>query len=271
MIKPRRRFGQHFLEPAWVRKLVDVVGPRSDDVFVEIGPGRGALTIPLAALVRRLVAIEIDRDLASRLARVAPSNVEVVTADFLDTDVRALVQPLPAPIRVVGNLPYNVSSPILFRLLSLADDGRFASDATLMLQREVADRIAAPPGGREYGVLSVFTQLRADVAKALVLPPGAFRPAPAVTSAVVHLSFRPPAVAVGDMALFGEIVRAAFSHRRKTLANALKAFGEDRGTPAAEALAKAGIDGRRRPETLALGELAALTQVFASVNRPDVL
>ena len=270
-MRTRKRFGQHFLEPAWVSKLLDVLRPQPDDLVVEIGPGLGALTLPLAPQVARLIAIEIDRDLASRLARLAPPNVQVVTADFLDTNVRALLPAASTPVRLVGNLPYNVSSPILFRLLALADEGRVVSDATLMLQREVADRVAAPPGGREYGVLSVLTQMRADVTRPLVLPPGAFRPAPAVMSAVVHLAFGAPSVRVEDPVLLERMVRAAFSQRRKTLGNALKAFAEARGVPAAEALAKAGIDARRRPETLDLRELAALTRVFASGDRPDVL
>jgi len=271
MMKTRKRFGQHFLEPAWVRKLLDVVHARPDDVFVEIGAGLGALTLPLAPRVARLLAIEIDRDLASNLARVAPANVRVVTADFLDADLRGLLPADATPVRVVGNLPYNVSSPILFRLLSAADEGRFLSDATLMLQREVADRIAARPGGKDYGVLSVLTQLRADVTRPLALPPGAFRPRPRVTSAVIHLVFRPPDVTVRDPALLERMVRSVFTHRRKTLANALREFADAHSRPAVEALAKAGIDPRRRPETLGLSELAALTEVFASGDRPDVL
>ncbi len=271
MFRPRKRFAQHFLEPAWVRRLLDVVQPRPGDVFLEIGPGLGALTVPLAPQVARLLVIEIDRDLAARLARVAPANVQVVTADFLRTNLQALLPAGSTPVRVVGNLPFNISSPILFRLLAAADEGRFLSDATLMLQREVADRVAARPGGKEYGVLSVLTQLRADVMRALVLPPGAFRPAPGVTSAVVHLAFRPPNLAVKDPGLLEQMVRAAFTHRRKTLGNALKEFAQARGMSAVEALAKAGIDARRRPETVDLPELAALTEVFASGVRPDVL
>ena len=270
-MKARKRFGQHFLEPAWARKLLDVVQPQPEDVFLEIGPGLGALTLPLAPRAAKVFAIEIDRDLAATLARAAPANVQVITADFLDTDVASLLPAVPRPIRVVGSLPYNVSSPILFRLLALADDGRFARDATLMLQREVAERIAARPGGREYGILTVLTQWHAEVARPLVLPPGAFRPAPAVMSAVIHLTFRAPRVAIEHPELLEQMVRAAFGQRRKTLGNALKAFGTGRGVPAIEALAKAGIDARRRPETLDMAEQAALTEVFASGNRPDVL
>ena len=271
MIKARKRFGQHFLEPAWVHKLLEVVCPRPEDVFLEIGPGLGALTLPLAPQVARLLVIEIDRDLASKLARVAPANVQVVTADFLDADLRALLPTGATPVRVVGNLPYNISSPILFRLLSAADEGRFFSDATLMLQREVADRLAARPGTRDYGVLSVLVQLRADVTRQLVLPPGAFRPAPRVSSAVVRLAFRPPTVAMLEPALFEQMVRSMFAQRRKTVGNALRGFAEAHGQPTAEAAAKAGIDPGRRPETLELKELSRLADVFASGSRPDVL
>ena len=270
-MKARRRFGQHFLEAVWVGKLLDVVRPQPGDVFLEIGPGRGALTLPLAARVSRLVVIEIDRGLASQLQRAVPGNVQVVTADFLKADVRSLLSTSAAPVRVAGNLPYNVSSPILFRLLSLADEGRFLSDATLMLQREVADRLAAPPGTRDYGVLSVLVQLRADVTRPLVLPPGAFRPAPHVSSAVVRLAFRPPTVRLLEPALFEQMVRSMFAQRRKTVGNALRRFAEAHGQPIGEAMAKAAVDPGRRPETLELGELSRLADVFASGSRPDVL
>jgi 16S rRNA (adenine1518-N6/adenine1519-N6)-dimethyltransferase len=270
-MKARKRFGQHFLEAVWVRKLLDVLRPQPDDVFLEIGPGRGALTLPLAPRVSRLVVVEIDRGLASELERAVPGNVHVVTADFLKTDVRSLLSTSAAPVRVVGNLPYNVSLPILFRLLSLAADGHFLSDATLMLQREVAGRLAARPGTRDYGVLSVLVQLRADVTRQLVLPPGAFRPAPRVSSAVVRLAFRPPTVAMLQPALFEQMVRSMFAQRRKTVGNALRGFAEAHGQPTAEAAAKAGIDPGRRPETLELKELSRLADVFASGSRPDVL
>src|SRR5688572_7143767 len=152
--RARKRFGQHFLEPAWVVRLVDALSPLATDTFLEIGPGRGALTRVLAPRVRRLVCVEIDRDLAAALRADAPPNVEVVTGDFLDDGLgvdAATSGPMeggsPLPVRVVGNLPYNVSSPILFRLLQSAEEGRRLRDATVMLQKEVADRLTAPPGG----------------------------------------------------------------------------------------------------------------------------
>lgn len=258
--RPRKRFGQHFLEAAWVAKLVDALDPRADETFLEIGPGRGALTKPLAPRVQRLVAVEIDRDLAARLAADAPPNVRIVAADFLETDVADLLASEHLPVRVVGNLPYNVASPILFRLLALHDAGRSIRDATLMLQRELAERLVARPGTREHGALSLQVALHADVDRLMTLPPGAFRPPPKVTSAVVRLRFRPPAVDVGDPQAFETLVRALFLQRRKMLANALKPFADSRGLSAAEMLRDAGIDGRRRPETLTLAEMSRLAR-----------
>jgi 16S rRNA (adenine1518-N6/adenine1519-N6)-dimethyltransferase len=260
--RPRKRFGQHFLEPAWVAKLVDVVRPSPDDTFLEIGPGRGALTRALAPRVRRIVAVEIDRDLAAALPREVPEHVRVVQSDFLDVDFDDLLAGEATPLRVIGNLPYNVSSPILFALLAAHDKGRRFRDATLMLQREVADRLVAPPGTSEYGTLAIQVALHADVERLLVLPPGAFRPPPKVTSAVVHLSFRPPPVDVGDPARFERLVRGAFSQRRKTMANALRPHLD--GTDPAAMLRAVGIDPQRRPETLTVEEFARLSRYGAS-------
>jgi 16S rRNA (adenine1518-N6/adenine1519-N6)-dimethyltransferase len=266
--RPRRRFGQHFLEPAWVAKLVEVIAPSPDDRFLEIGPGRGAITRPLAGRAARVVAIEVDRDLARDLRSLEIPNVSVIEADVLEVDLEDLAaRELDAApthrARVVGNLPYNISSPILFRLLEASVGGRF-SDATLMLQTEVADRLVAAPGSGEYGVLSVLTAVDADVAQVLVLPPGAFRPMPKVRSAVVRLTFREPRVTIADREVFTQLVRSMFTQRRKIVGNAVHAFAATRGTDARDALAEAGIDAQRRPETLDLTELARLAGVFAS-------
>jgi 16S rRNA (adenine1518-N6/adenine1519-N6)-dimethyltransferase len=167
----------------------------------------------------------------------------------------------------VGNLPYNISSPILFRLLELQRRHAAFADATVMVQREVADRLVAKPGTKDYGVLTVMLGLHTRIVRLLDLPPGAFRPAPKVRSTVVQLTFGPPAVRVPDEALFERMVKAMFGQRRKTVSNALKAF--DATAPAVVALS--GIDGRRRPETLDLAEMARLADLFASVRRPAVL
>jgi 16S rRNA (adenine1518-N6/adenine1519-N6)-dimethyltransferase len=268
--KARKRFAQHFLEPAWVGKLVAAMAPAPDDVFIEIGPGRGAITEPLAARVARLVVVEVDRDLAAAL-ETRWSNVTVVNHDVLDVDLNALASQATAglapgrPVRIAGNLPYNISSPILFTLLEASASGAFR-DAHLMLQKEVADRLVARPGTREYGVLTLSTMLRADVSRVLSLPPGAFRPAPKVHSAVVRLAFRPPPVEVDDPELVVSVVRAVFTQRRKTIANALAPYASARGGSAREWLAAAAIDPDLRPENLTLIDFARLSRVCAIVS-----
>lgn len=268
-MKARKRFAQHFLEPAWVAKLVAAVGAGADDAILEIGPGRGAITRPLAAQAGRLLAIEVDRDLAADLEAARLPNVTVVTGDVLAVDlVPILTNWLGAPpgpgnqFRIVGNLPYNISSPILFKLLDLAAATGGARDALLMLQKEVADRLVARVGTGDYGVLTVLTALHADVTRVLSLPPGAFRPPPKVHSAVVRLQFRPPRVDVGDPTAFVRMVRTTFTQRRKTLGNALKAYAAEIGVGADRALAATGIDPKRRPETLEPAEFAALSRAF---------
>jgi len=258
--RARKRFGQHFLEAAWATRLLAAQSPQPDDVFLEIGPGRGALTIPLAARVRRIVAVEIDRDLAAHLRAELPTNVRVVEGDFLDLDLEDLLRQEPRPVRVVGNLPYNVSSPILFKLLSTAAEGQVFSDATLMLQKEVADRLVAAPGTGEYGTLTIQVALIADVERVLTLPPGAFRPPPKVTSAVVRMRFRPPCEDVGDRQTFERLVRGIFLQRRKTLLNALKPVADTFGRSSAELIAKAGVDGTKRPQELTLRDIARLSR-----------
>jgi len=256
----RKRFGQHFLEAAWVAKLIGAIAPTQDQTFLEIGPGRGALTRPLAARAGRVVAIEIDRDLAALLERESIQNLRVLQSDFLDVDLRATLADERRPLRVAGNLPYNVSSPILFRLLGAADEGRFFSDATLMLQKEVADRLVARPGRKEYGALAIQVTLLADVDHLLTLPPGAFRPPPKVTSAVVRLRFRPPAVDVGDPKVFERIVRGMFLQRRKTVANALRPVADSLGRSSGELLERAQVDGTLRPEALTVHDIARLSR-----------
>jgi 16S rRNA (adenine1518-N6/adenine1519-N6)-dimethyltransferase len=260
MIQARKRFGQHFLEPAWVTKVIGAIAPAKDQAFLEIGPGRGALTRPLAERAGRVVAIEIDRDLASALEREAIPNLRVVQSDFLDANLREVLRGEPRPLRVAGNLPYNVSSPILFTLLGAADEGRAFADATLMLQKEVADRLVATPGRKAYGALAIQVGLTADVEQLLTLPPGAFRPPPKVTSAVVRLRFRPPSVDVGDPKVFERIVRGMFLQRRKTVSNALRPVADSLGHSSAELLERARVDGRLRPEALTLDQIARLSR-----------
>jgi 16S rRNA (adenine1518-N6/adenine1519-N6)-dimethyltransferase len=259
--RARKRFGQHFLESAWADKLVAAIGPRPDDRFLEIGPGPGALTLRLAPRVLSLAAIEIDRDMAAALGRQALPNVTIIRQDFLGADLRFFTRD--GPLRVAGNLPYNVSSPILFKLLDAHRAHGGLRDATLMLQREVAERIEAGPGSGDYGVLAILIQLHADVQRVLVLPPGAFRPPPKVHSAVIRLTFREPAVRLVEEGVFRALVRSVFTQRRKTLGNALKPFAEIRGVEARDVLRAAGIDQVRRPETLTLEEFGHLANLLA--------
>jgi 16S rRNA (adenine1518-N6/adenine1519-N6)-dimethyltransferase len=258
--RARKRFGQHFLEPAWVARLIAALAPRADETFLEIGPGRGALTTPLSARCGRIVAVEIDRDLAAALTARLPSNVDLVQGDFLQVDPATLLRSAAVPVRVVGNLPYNVASPILFHLLHHAGDGTLLRDATLMLQREVAERLLARPGTPHYGALAIQVGLLADVQLVLSLPPGAFRPPPKVHSSVVRLSFRPPAVDVGDRVMFERLVRGLFLQRRKMLLNALKPVADSLGRSASEVIDATGLDPRRRPETLSLVDMARLSR-----------
>ena len=259
-LRAKKRFGQHFLEPAWVNKLIQAVNPSPDDTFLEIGPGRGALTKALSPRVRRMVAVEIDRDLAADLPAHVPPNVRVVEGDFLRVDLDAVLQGEEIPLRVIGNLPYNVASPILFALLDAADEGRRFVDATLMLQKEVADRLVARPGSRDYGALAIQVSLMARVDRILTLPPGAFRPPPKVTSAVVRLQFHPPSEQVGDRATFERVVRGVFLQRRKTLLNALKPVADSFNRSASELIEQAGVDPSKRPEALTLEEMARLAR-----------
>ncbi|OFV94355.1 MAG: ribosomal RNA small subunit methyltransferase A [Acidobacteria bacterium RIFCSPLOWO2_02_FULL_64_15] len=258
----RKRFGQHFLEPAWVTKVVRAIEPQADECFFEIGSGRGALTGPLAARARSVVAFEIDRDLAAMLNARAPANVTVVEGDFLES--RWMLDHPPAtPVRVAGNLPYNVASAILFKLVDLYSGGCRLADATVMLQREVARRLVAHPGSRTYGVLTVLIGHSAEATELLSLPPGAFRPVPKVHSSLVRLRFHAPDPPVRDAACFRAIVESVFTRRRKTLANALLAYSGSRRLAPREALSRAGLNGRQRPETLTIAELASLSDVYA--------
>lgn len=277
--RPRKRFGQHFLERAWVDKLIHAIAPAADETFLEIGPGRGALTRPLAACARHVLAWEIDRDLATWLRAAALPNLTVIDGDFLEISAARLRDELtniayadgPSvrlkpdstyEVRVAGNLPYNVASPILFKLVELHGAGIPILDATVMLQREVADRLTATAGTREYGVLTVLIGQSARVERLLNLPPGAFRPAPKVHSALVRLRLHPPEPAATSPAVFTALVQAVFTRRRKTLANALKAFPLSAKLAPVTALKRAGLDGQRRPETLTILELVRLADTF---------
>ena len=230
--RPRKRFGQHFLhDPGVIRRIVDAIAPSPEDVLVEIGPGEGALTRPLLVHSRRLEVIEIDRDLAAALSA---DGVKVHVADALEFDFGVL----PMGMRIVGNLPYNISTPLLFHLARYAGRVR---DLHFMLQLEVVERMVAKPSTPEYGRLSVMLQTRFAMEKLFRVAPGAFRPPPKVDSAVVRMV--PLSAPLGcDEKVFEKVVREAFSARRKTLRNALSLKPGD--------YAELGIDAKLRPENL---------------------
>jgi 16S rRNA (adenine1518-N6/adenine1519-N6)-dimethyltransferase len=247
----RKRFGQHFLADGhYVARIIDAIAPRRGDNLIEIGPGFGALTRPLLERTGRLAAIEIDRDLAARLAaEFSPDRLALHVVDALAFDFATLGERL----RVVGNLPYNISSPLLFHLARF--DARLV-DLHLMLQREVVARMSAPPATPDYGRLSVMLQSRFAVTRLFIVPAGAFRPAPKVESAVVRLvplgSARPPLAGEHP---FARGVAAAFGQRRKTLKNALATICDE------DVLARADIDPTARGETLSVADFVRLANI----------
>lgn len=247
----RKRFGQHFLTDEFViAAIVDAIAPQPGDAMVEIGPGLGAMTVPLAARCGALTVIELDRDLAARLRRRA--GLQVIEADVLKVDFEALARQFGQPLRVVGNLPYNISTPILFHLLGHVDH---VADQHFMLQKEVVDRMAAAPGSKTYGRLSVMLQWRYAIDSLLDVPPTAFEPPPRVDSAVVRM--RPlPALPGIDAALLGKIVTLAFSQRRKVLRNTLGPWLAGHGYTG-------GFDLARRAEQVPVAEYVALTRALA--------
>ena len=257
MHRPRKRFGQHFLHDRNViARIVAALAPRPDDHIVEIGPGKGALTRELATHLTHFDAVELDRDLLARLEAEFPRDgLTLHNADALKFDFCKIASG-GGKLRVIGNLPYNISTPLLFHLL---DQAGCIEDMLFMLQKEVVERLRAAPGGKDYGRLSVMIQYRCAVEKLFDVAPGAFTPPPKVDSAVVRLvPHATPPVAVNDEAQFSQAVRAAFASRRKTLRNNLK------GLLSAEDMTALGIDPTRRAETLSLAEFAALSNAMPS-------
>jgi 16S rRNA (adenine1518-N6/adenine1519-N6)-dimethyltransferase len=243
----RKRFGQHFLvDPAVIERIVAAIDPRPGEALVEIGPGRGALTAPLLARTGALTAIELDRDLAARLKRTP--GLEVIEADVLGVDFAALAGVVAQrKLRIVGNLPYNISTPILFHLLAASEA---VVDQHFMLQKEVVARMAASPGGKDYGRLTVMLQWRYDIEQLLDVPPTAFEPPPRVDSAVVRMTplAKPASL---DPALLREIVTVAFSQRRKLLRHTLGRWLEQRADAPS-------FDVQRRAEEVSVDEYVAL-------------
>jgi len=259
--RPSKRFGQNFLaDQSVIQRIISALEPRSDETIVEIGPGKGALTSSLVERSGSVVAIEFDKNLIPILTerfKDSPS-FRLLEDDALTIDFCEAIRPATSA-RLVANLPYNVATAILQKLIA---QRRCIPEMVVMLQKEVVDRITAAPGSGDYGTLAIQVSRVADVERLLTLPPGAFRPPPKVTSAVVRLRFRPPSVDVGDTGVFEKVVRGIFLQRRKTLANALKPVADALGQSADKVVERAEVDGRRRPETLSLAEIARICRAM---------
>jgi 16S rRNA (adenine1518-N6/adenine1519-N6)-dimethyltransferase len=261
--RPKKALGQNFLtDRGVVARIVEAAGIAPGDRVLEVGPGRGAMTRLLAEKGARVLAVELDRQLVPLLERefAGQDNVEIVQADILATDLRQLLRSrCEGQWKVAANLPYNISSQVLIAFL---DNRELFSRLLLMLQKEVGERLVAPPACKEYGILSVFCRLHFDIFREFIVRPGSFYPVPKVDSVV--LRFEPlaaPRAEVGDEAFFRRTVKAAFGQRRKTLLNCLRSGGliaDDKVLE--EVLGRCGIDGGRRGETLSLEEFAALTR-----------
>jgi 16S rRNA (adenine1518-N6/adenine1519-N6)-dimethyltransferase len=265
--RPKKSLGQHFLADAsYVERIVRAIAPRAQDFVLEIGPGEGALTLPLLAAAGKLTAIELDTDLipALRERSRAVGELEIIHADLLQVDLTALARGHGAArMRIAGNLPYYISSPILFHCMQHL---RVIEDMHFMLQKEVVARMAAAPGSKTYGRLSVMLQLQCAVEPLFEVPAGAFRPPPKVDSAVVRLApLQPQARHDAPVDDVHAVVKAAFAQRRKTLSNALGKLLD------AEAIRQAGVDPRARAETLAPSDFVRLAKVFAARRGDDDL
>ncbi len=256
--RARKRFSQNFLHDShYIARIVAAIDPRAGDRIVEIGPGLGALTGPLLERAQQLTCIEIDRDLAAHLRqRHAPSQLSVLESDALKFDWLSFAAAEAQPLRIVGNLPYHISTPLLFALLPIAHRVR---DQHFMLQKEVVDRMAAEPGGKAFGRLSVMLQFRYRVTRLFVVPPGAFSPPPQVHSAIVRLVPKPAAeLPEVDAVVFARVVTAAFGQRRKTLRNALVSLLDE------AAIRSCNIDPGARAETLPVAAFVELARRAAA-------
>ncbi len=255
----RKRFGQNFLhDPAIIGRIVDIINPQAEDNLIEIGPGQGALTRPLLERTKQLNVIEIDRDLVSLLKEefaMASDRLHIHEADVLKFDFTTLGL---SKLRIVGNLPYNISTPVLFHLL---DNAELIQDMLFMLQKEVVDRICASPDSHKYGRLSVMLQYACEVDALMTIKPGAFKPAPKVDSAIVRLIPKKTIdTPVTNFAVFSRLVRDAFSQRRKTIRNALKTYFSNDDFEALD------IASDKRPENLSVNNYVTLANHYDSIR-----
>ena len=262
---PRKGWGQHFLvDRNILNKVIWAAQVEKEDTVLEVGPGLGEMTIALARQAKRVIAIEIDSKLVAILNEKMKNypNVEVVRSDILKVDFNPFLKKEGHPIKVVANLPYQVSTPLLFRFIESKET---FSTFTLMLQKEVAERMVAPPGGKEYGPLSIFIQMFSDVSIRFFIKPSAFFPPPKVESAVVHMVWKEkPIIELQNEEWFKKVVRGCFSYRRKTLVNALKHSELTLPESIELKMEAIGIDPRRRPETLTLQEFVSLATILKS-------
>jgi 16S rRNA (adenine1518-N6/adenine1519-N6)-dimethyltransferase len=260
---PKKRLGQHFLiDRNILDKVVRTAQITKEDVVLEVGPGLGEMTIALACQAKKVIAIEIDSKLAAILEKKMKDypNVEVVNRDILKVDFNQFLKKEGHPIKVVANLPYQISTPLLFRFI---ESEEIFSSFTLMLQKEVAERMVASPGGKEYGPLSIFIQMASDVSICFFIKPSAFFPPPKVESAVVQMAWKErPIIGLQNEEWFKKVVKACFGYRRKTLINALKHSELTLPESIELKMEKIGIDPRRRPETLTIQEYASLAKIL---------
>jgi len=260
-LAPRKKWGQHFLvDQNILDKVIQTAQVGKEDIVLEVGPGIGEMTLALARKAERVIAVEIDSKLVEIVREKLADypNVEVIGGDILALDFKRSFSRQGQQMKVVANLPYQISTPLLFRFI---ESRQIFSTLTLMLQREVAERMAASPGGKQYGPLSIFVQLFSNLSIRFLVKPSAFFPSPRVESAVVHMVWKEkPMVELEDEGWFKEVVKACFGYRRKTLINALKHSGLSLPKDLQGRMEKAGINPQRRPETLTIDEFASLAE-----------
>lgn len=260
---PKRSLGQNFLvHQGTIETIVKLSGIQPGDRVVELGAGLGAMTRELSKKASRVVGLEIDERLIKWVyeKRPLPRNVELRHSDILRVSFQGLSEELEVPLKVIGNLPYNISSQVIFKLI---EERNHINRAILMLQKEVAERLVSGPGSKAYGILSVVTGYCADVTRLMDMPPGLFRPRPKVTSTLVQLEFRKPVINVTDFAFFKSIVRQAFQKRRKKLINALKGLASFSQDEILHALEVCGIDPGHRAEVLSIENFVTLSNTLA--------
>jgi len=262
-LTPRKRWGQHFLvDQNILSKVIRTAELEKGDVVLEIGPGTGEMTLALARQVKKVIAVEIDRKLVKVLKEKTAdlSNIMVIEGDVLKISFEQLYRRGHQQLKVVANLPYQISTPLLFRFI---ESKQLFSTITLMLQREVAERMIASPGGKNYGPLSIFTQLVSDLSIQFYIKPSAFFPPPKVESAVIHMVWKErPLVRLEEEGWFKKVVKGCFSYRRKRLINALRHADLLLPEDLEKRIEKIGIDSQRRPETLTIQEFARLADAL---------